>query len=156
MVHATPVSSARLVLSRVSGVMIAQLTLVLALVATAWASGVLMHGMVSAPRALAYGVLWLFVPFALWLVLSLAVHVAVGNKIAAHLLLIAGWVLAVALNANGWAESPWIRYGDLAPLTAGSEAPVSLALQQTAWWCTVSALLLVFAVHRWRSVTFRR
>ncbi len=156
LVHSTPVGTARLVLSRVVGVMIAQFTLVLALIGAAWLAGTLRHGAVSAPLTLAYGVLWLFVPFALWLVLSLAVHVGFGNKIIAHLLLIAGWVLAVAVNANGWAQSPWLRFSDLAPLTAGRPAPVELALQQAAWWCTVSVLLLAFTVHRWRRATSQR
>ncbi len=156
LVNCSPVGSAQLVLSRVFGVMSAQLALVLALVGVAWALATLRYGMVSLPRVFAYAALWLFVPFALWLVLSLAVHVLVGNKIVAHLALIAGWVLAVAVDANGWAQSPWIRYADLAPLGADGAAPFALALQQTAWWCTVSALLLVFTVHRWRSVTSRR
>lgn len=156
LVHTTPAGSARLVLSRLLGVMIAQLTLVLVLIVAAWAPGMFAHGLAAAPRVVAYGVLWLFVPFALWLVLSLAVHVLVGNKIVGHLLLIAGWVLAVAINANGWAQSPWIRFADLAPLSTGTDAPVTVALQQAAWWCAVSALLLVFTVHQWRRVTSRR
>lgn len=156
LINSTPIRSAQLVLSRLLGVMTAQLTLVMALAGVAWAARLLVGGAPSAPQVLAYGVLWLFVPFALWLIMSLTVHVLVGNKIIGHLSLIAGWVLAVAIDANGWAQSPWIRFADLAPLGAGQAAPVVLALQQAAWWCTVSALLLAFTVHRWRRVTSPR
>jgi ABC-2 type transport system permease protein len=59
-----------------------------------------------------------------WLALSVIVHVLVQQKIVAHLLLIAGWAIAVAVSGGGpdavwqvldWPPSPRVQAGLAAP-----------------------------------------
>jgi ABC-2 type transport system permease protein len=160
LVQSTPVGTATLVGGRVLGVWQGQLLLVCALLVAGWLGTVARPG-VSLPslrtvwESAAYGGLWLFLPFTQWLVLSLLVHVLVGHKVIAHLLLIAGWVLAVTLDANG-ASSPWVRFADPPALTLNAPVPVAEALGRGAVWTVVSAGLLALTMYRWRAATSRR
>lgn len=155
LVHSAPLRTAVLVGGRVVGIALAQLALVAALLAAAW-TGIAVRGSLVAPWTVAgIGALWILVPFIQWTLLSLCLHVVVQHKVIAHLLLIAGWVLAVALDANG-ATSPWMRFADPPTLLTGTPLPLSEALWRAAWWFAVSAALLALTVHRWRRVTSRR
>jgi ABC-type transport system involved in multi-copper enzyme maturation permease subunit len=155
LVLSAPVRSRSLVLGRVLGILVAELALVSVLLFSAWCA-LAARGAIASPVAvMALGALWLLAPFVQWTVLSLFVHVLVRNKIAAHLLLITGWVLAVALDANG-VTSPWVRFADPPVLMAVGEIPWNDALLRTAWWSTVSALLLALTVRQWRGVTSPR
>jgi len=90
-----PLGRTSLLAGRVGGAIAAQVVLVTALaggaaLATTVASR---HGISAMPFAVAVcrELLW---PFASWLIVSLAVHVLVRHKVAAHLCCIGGWVLA--------------------------------------------------------------
>jgi hypothetical protein len=156
LVESAPVATRTLVGGRVLGLMGSQAALVTALVAAAWVGALLRHGLVlSPPAVLAGAALWLFVPFAQWLLLSLAVHVAIRHKVIAHLVLIAGWVGAVALDANG-VSSPWVRFADPPAIVPGGPLPFAEAAWRAAWWSTVSALLFALTVLGWKRATSRR
>jgi ABC-type transport system involved in multi-copper enzyme maturation permease subunit len=155
LVLSAPVSSRSIVLGRVLGIAVAELLLVSALLLSAWSAFAARGAFASPLSAMTLGALWLFVPFIQWTVLSLFVHVMLRNKIAAHLVLIAGWVLAVALDANG-VTSPWVRFADPPTLSAVGEIPWRDAVLRAAWWSTVSAVLLALTVRQWRGVTSPR
>jgi len=155
LVHSAPVPTTVLVGGRVVGIALAQLALVAGLLAAAWTGSAARGGLVAPWTVAGIGALWIFVPFVQWTLLSLCLHVVVQHKVIAHLLLIAGWVLAVALDANG-ATSPWLRFADPPPLLPGNALPLGEALWRAAWWSTVSAALLTLTVRRWRLVTSRR
>jgi len=156
LVESTSVSTATLIGGRLLGLIASQAVLVAALVSAALAGLWMRHGASPSPSALAIGgALWVLLPFVQWLVLSLAVHVAIRHKVIAHLALIAGWVAAVALDANG-ASSPWVRFADPPPLVAGAPLPVAEALWRAAWWSSVSAVLFALTLLGWRSATSRR
>lgn len=155
LVLSAPIRSRSLVLGRVLGILVAETVLVAVLLMSAW-SALAARGAIASPVSVfALGAVWLLAPFVQWTVLSLFVHVMVRNKIAAHLLLITGWVLAVALDANG-VTSPWARFADPPTLLAVGDIPWSDALLRAAWWSTVSALLLALTVRQWRGVTSPR
>ncbi len=155
LVLSAPVSSRSLVLGRTLGIAIAESALVSVLLLSAW-TALAARGAVGSPiTVLALGALWLLVPFVQWTVLSLFVHVIVRNKIAAHLVLITGWVLAVALDANG-VTSPWVRFADPPTLAPIGAIPWGDAVLRAAWWSTVSAIFVALTVRKWRGVTSPR
>ena len=91
-----PISDAARIAGGVSGVICAQTLLVIAL-GTASALGAMAGGhalvhMTVYLTAVAQTVLF---PFVAWMLLAMAVHVLVQQKVMAHLICIAGWVLAV-------------------------------------------------------------
>jgi ABC-2 type transport system permease protein len=155
LVNALPVSRRDLVIGRVQGLLIGQLHIVLPLALGALLTAVIRTGSLHAPLLLAWGawsvfVLWL--PFAQLTVLSLTVHVLLNHKVAAHLLLISGWVMAVVINTR--ATTPWwLRFAESAPLVAapGEAVDWGLLLQRGAYWSAVSAALLVLCWWRWPS-----
>ncbi len=70
-------------------------------------------------------------PFVLWLLISLAVHVCIRQKVAGHLLLITGWVLVVLLGRDGPGGS---RAGGAPGLAAGGVIAVAaLAVVFLQW-----------------------
>ena len=90
-----PLGRTSLIAGRIAGALAAQAVLV-----TTLAGGAALATMVATRQGMAglsfavavfRDVLW---PFASWLILSLAVHVLVRQKVAAHLCCIGGWVLA--------------------------------------------------------------
>jgi hypothetical protein len=81
--------------------------------------------------------------------LSLAVHVLVGHKVFAHLLLITGWTLAVIVDRHG-ANGAWYRFAEAAPLlTADGRIGWSGLALRAGYWTLVSGALVAFAVLRW-------
>lgn len=91
-----PLGRTWVIAGRIGGAFAAQSVLVAATalaaaLATMVASAHSMAGM-SFATAVLREVMW---PFVSWLILSLAVHVVVRQKVAAHLCCIGGWVLAV-------------------------------------------------------------
>jgi ABC-2 type transport system permease protein len=155
LVNALPVSRRDLVVGRVAGLLTGQLQIVLPLVLGALLVAVLRTGSLHVPQLLMWGawsVLVLWLPFAQLTVLSLTVHVLLNHKVAAHLLLISGWVMAVVINTRG-ATPWWIRFADAGPLpTALGERMVwGTLLQRGAYWSAVSAALLLLCWWRWPS-----
>ncbi|MCC7054713.1 MAG: hypothetical protein IT355_15685 [Gemmatimonadaceae bacterium] len=111
-----PVADGALIAGRVAGVVAAQgvvvgLLAVAAAVGAGLGAGVVPDVAWLSARVVA-GVL---APFVGWMIASLAVHVLVQQKVVAHLLCIAGWVLAVMLlgaaRAEGAAVGPWMVTG---------------------------------------------
>lgn len=103
-------------------------------------------------------VLWL--PFVQLTALSLAVHALLNHKVAAHLLLITGWVVAVTLDRQG-VSAWWVRFADPAPLLDNGAIPLALHAQRGAYWSAVGAALLYVSYRWWptgpsRAVTSRR
>lgn len=123
---AQPVRNGALLLGRVSGVIAAQLIVVVLLLVTASVAAMLgTGGGIDAGRVLLDGGLRVGVPFVGWLLVALAVHAVIQQKVAAHLLLIAGWVVAVlAANAatappDGVAVWRWVLVAPVALLVSG-------------------------------------
>lgn len=160
LVASAPIATPILVGARVLGLTVAQALLV-ALLTGAALLGALVAGRVDVPNiamtidVLGGVVLWLWLPFVHWLLLSLLVHVMVRHKVIAHLLLIAGWVAAVALDANG-AHLWWVRFADPPPLASGVALPWSDAVVRSVWWSGVSAGCLWLTIRRWPRVTSPR
>jgi hypothetical protein len=90
-------------------------------------------------------VMWL--PFVQLTALSLAVHVVLNHKVAAHLLLITGWVVAVVLDRQG-VSAWWVRFAEPAPLLVREAIPLALHAQRGAYWSAVGAALL-YVAYRW-------
>jgi len=113
----------------VIGVIVAQTALVLLLAAVAGlaAMGGSRQGL-ALPALVAATVQGVLGPFVLWMVLALAVHSVVQQKVAAHLLCIAGWVGAVLLAG---AATP--GEGQLAPQVAAGVALASVMVA-VRWW----------------------
>jgi len=156
LVESTPVATRTLVGGRLLGLMASQVVLVAALLVAVVVGVRLRHGAAPPLGVVAIGgALWVLLPFAQWLVLSLAVHVVVRHKVIAHLALIAGWVAAVALDANG-VRSPWLRFADPPLLMPGEPLAVGEALWRGAWWSSVSAVLFALTLLGWRRATSRR
>ncbi|AMW05565.1 hypothetical protein [Gemmatimonas phototrophica] len=155
LVDALPISRRDLVVGRVQGLLTGQLQIVLPVALGALLVAVLRTGSLHAPQLMAWGawsvfVLWL--PFAQLTVLSLTVHVLLDHKVAAHLLLITGWVMAVVINTRG-ATPWWVRFADAGPLAtaAGDGVFWGILLQRGAYWSAVSAALLLLCWWRWPS-----
>lgn len=156
LVESAPVPTMVLVGGRVVGLMASQAALVTALLLAA-TLGLLLRQRVpeSVFPLIVGGGLWVFVPFAQWLILSLAVHVAIRHKVMAHLTLIAGWVAAVAFDANG-VTSPWLRFADPPMLVVGDALPIRDAAVRALWWSSVSAVLFALTLLGWKRATSRR
>ncbi|MCC6433301.1 MAG: hypothetical protein IT354_20505 [Gemmatimonadaceae bacterium] len=104
----------------------------------------------------AWAAFHLWLPFLGWGVLSVAAHVVVGHKVAAHLLLITGWVVAVMLDAGG-ASVFWYRYAEPAPLMQGRGLAWTALLWRGGYWLSIAALLVLLIERRWpRGLTSRR
>lgn len=156
-----PVSRATAVLGRLGGLLAAQslLALLLALVglAVAWPAISAAPGARGGQSALATWAAWsLFVvwlPFLQLTVLSAAAHAVVNHKVAAHLMLITGWVLAIVVDTRltvPW----WVRFAEpalmqLADGSAAARVPWGLLAQRGAYWSVVSAALVGVIAWRW-------
>jgi ABC-2 type transport system permease protein len=98
---AQPSGDAALLLGRVSGVIAAQSLLVLILAAAAMLAGIIAgQRLPVVPQYLLAVLQHLALPFVLWMLVSLAVHAVVQQKLVGHLVLIAAWVVGV-LFADG-------------------------------------------------------
>ena len=91
-----PISDTARIAGGVSGVICAQSLLVLALgVTSALGASAGGHALVHLTVYLTSVVHTVLFPFIAWMLLAMAVHVLVQQKVVAHLICIAGWVLAV-------------------------------------------------------------
>lgn len=102
-----PVSDLALSGGRIVGVILAQCVVALLLTGAAGVAASLGCGCAVAPLPLVIaGVRGILLPFVTWLLVALAVHVVVQQKVVAHLVCIAGWVLGVLLfgAVDGGAE----------------------------------------------------
>ncbi|MBC7843914.1 MAG: hypothetical protein H7099_16450 [Gemmatimonadaceae bacterium] len=117
-----PVRDAALVTGRIAGVVAAQGALIVLLGCASATGAVIGARSTLTIQPLAGTALdSVFAPFVLWMLLSLAVHVVVQQKVAAHLCCIAMWVFGVltaqisALPGGGdRAGWRWLVYGALA------------------------------------------
>lgn len=155
LIDAMPVARGDLVWGRVLGLLSGQRQIMVPLAAGALLVAVIRTGSPLADVLVQWGawavfVLWL--PFAQLTILSLAVHVLLNNKVAAHLLLITGWVAAVVINAN-LAAPWWVRVAQPAPLLHPTASTVNWGplAQRGAYWCAVGAALLLLCWWRWPS-----
>lgn len=153
-VDALPVSRGTVALGRIQGLLMAQrhvivpLAVVALLVAIARARAGLPPVPDMAKAWIAWSVFVLWLPFAQFTVLSLAVHVLLDHKVAAHLLLITGWVMAVVLDQQG-TTAWWLRFAEPAPLLQhGAVAWEALAVRG-AYWSAVSGVLVWGCWWRW-------
>jgi ABC-2 type transport system permease protein len=160
-----PVARATAVLGRLGGLLAAQslLALLLALVGltVAWpaisaAPGALGEGGLATWVAWSLFVVWL--PFLQLTVLSAAAHAVVNHKVAAHLMLITGWVLAVVVDSQTTVPW-WVRFAEPALLApdgrAAAHVPWALLAQRGAYWSAVSAALVGVIAWRWPRLTSR-
>lgn len=93
---ALPVSDAALLVGRLLGVLTAQIALVAALALTAAICTIAATGEPVHIGTYVAGVAQtVMLPFAMWIVVALGVHVTVRQKVVGHLLCVAGWVVAV-------------------------------------------------------------
>lgn len=159
LVAALPVSRTAFVFGRVEGLLLAQRHVVLPLALLALGIAAVRAGLPNigaltdlAPWSqwLAWSVFVLWLPFLQLTVLSLTVHVLLDHKVAAHLLLITGWVLAVVLDGQG-VTAWWLRFAEPAPLLHDGARAVAWGplVQRGAYWSAVSAALLVCCWWRW-------
>lgn len=129
---AQPISDDALIFGRVCGVVITQGVLVLLLVVAAAVAAMLgAHDAVDVSTLASGAVMQLAVPFVVWSLVSLAVHVTVQQKVVAHLLLIASWVLAVLLVGTGLDDATPRRW---TPLAWAVAAAVALAVVRLRWF----------------------
>lgn len=124
-----PVRDVVVVAGRVGGVMLAQVVVWLVLVAAALAGVLAGAGVLrDAAGVLAWSAGQVLVPFVRWLLLSLAVHAVVQQKVVGHLLCIAGWVAGVLLLGAarpGVVQVPgWVL---------GASGMVALVIVRTSW-----------------------
>lgn len=147
-VAALPVSRTALLLGRVQGLLLAQGRIVLPLVVSALLVAAFRgdasttHGAAWLAHWVAWSLFVLWLPFAQLTLLSLAVHLLLDHKVAAHLLLITGWVLAVVLDGQG-VSAWWVRFAEPPPLLIDGVVAWAPLLQRGAYWTAVSAVLLL-------------
>jgi hypothetical protein len=130
--HGLPISEGALIVGRIAGVVVAQCVLVTGLVLAvtlglAWRGAGVPFGLPPLAGA------QLLLPFIAWMLVSLAVHVVVQQKVVGHLVCIAGWTLASA------------RF-DAATAAAGAGVPAT-------GWVVVCLLAGSVVFMRWRRET---
>ncbi len=145
---AQPVSDTALICGRLAGAATAQLVLVILLTTVAAVAAALgAHRAVPSLPLLHQSATRLLVPFVSWMLISVAVHVTIRQKVIGHLLLIAGWVVVVLLagsatlgtaggNMPGWVSGALVA-GAIAVVFArwrrtGSRASVGTHRQASA------------------------
>jgi hypothetical protein len=94
---AAPQRDAVMAAGRVLGVIVAQCVVVLAIHASATLVALVRAGALPEARVYSSAVSGVLLPFVSWMCVAAAVHVLLQQKVVAHLVCIAGWVLAVAL-----------------------------------------------------------
>lgn len=154
LVDALPVSRGTVALGRIHGLLAAQRHVTIPLAVFALIAAIVrtradvpsVSDMATTWIAWSVFVLWL--PFAQLTVLSLAVHVLLDHKVAAHLLLITGWVVAVVLDGQG-VSSWWLRFAEPAPLLADGTVAWAALLVRGAYWSAASGVLMWVCWWRW-------
>jgi hypothetical protein len=156
LLDAMPVSQGTVALGRMQGLLLAQWQVVVPLAVLALIVGVVRGDVsaamlpVAAPAWLAWSVFVLWLPYVQLTLLSLAVHVLLDHKVAAHLLLITGWVAALVLDGQGVAVW-WLRFAEPAPLLDGGAVAWGALVMRGAYWSAVSAVFGWFCWARWRA-----
>jgi len=150
---ALPVGSGTLVAGRVAGLLAAQGVLVLPLLLVALGVG-------CARDAAGMGVLlaglwvggFVYAFLAQLTLLSLLLHAAVQHKVAGHVLLILGWVLAIALE-RAVAVPALARYANLPTYgwsaAAGFSGRGALLAMYVGYWSAAAAVCAVAASALW-------
>ncbi len=149
-----PVGTGTLVAGKIAGLLLAELLLVLPLLAAALIAG-FARGATGMSFTLA--LVWIgglvFPVLAQLTLLSLLVHVVVQHKVAGHVLLISGWVLAIALDRSV-AAPEWLRFATLPPhgwtAAAGFGGAAPSLAAWTVYWTLVSLACAAVSVARWR------
>lgn len=148
-----PVGTGTLVAGKLLGLLAAQLALVAPLAVVALAVGVA-RGAVGLTPVLALRWIGGFVfPFVAQLtLLSLLVHAVVQHKVAGHVLLITGWVAAVAMERS-LALPPLLRYANLPHYTWNSTSGFGGAGVALGWfalyWSAVAGACGTLAIAWW-------
>jgi hypothetical protein len=148
-----PVGTGSLVAGKIGGILLAQAVLVLPLLLVA-----LVVGYFRGAAGMSFGLATAWIggivyPFLAQLtLLSLLVHAVVQQKVAGHVLLIVGWVLAVAM-ARTLDVPLWLRYANLPPFTwtpadgfCGSGATLAWG---GVYWSAIAAVAGVLASLGW-------
>lgn len=126
---ALPIGTTASVAGRVLGTLAAQTAVVLALAFSAAAAAVSLGAAVS-PAAIGGTVLLtVLAPFVLWMLVSLGVQALVQQKAVAHLLCIAGWVVASALVQGGTLPAEGDRVSEVGWMAAA----LMLVVARLAW-----------------------
>lgn len=153
MLDASPPPTGALVAGKVLGIVGAELLLSVPLAVGAWMIGVMRHvdGMSFALAATWIG--GLVVPFLVQLtLLSLLVHAVLQQKVAGHVTLIVGWVLAVAIERS-LALPALLRFANLPPYTWTAVSGFGGAGHSLAWfvvyWSAVSVACAQGAAVAW-------
>ncbi|MCU0649563.1 MAG: hypothetical protein MUF00_16335 [Gemmatimonadaceae bacterium] len=149
LVETMPATTTSLLAGQV--IALAWLELCIAILVTAAAYGAaLLSGVAPAWRDVLDVSVWAvavcFAPFFVLTCLSLAVHALIGHKVAAHLLLIVAWVVAVSVD--GGDGEGWPRIASVSPAAWAPSTGATMRL----WWSVAQAALLALctlAVARW-------
>lgn len=148
-----PASTGSLVAGKLLGLLAAQLVLVAPLALVALAAGYA-RGAEGMTLALIIG--WVggitFPSLVQLTLLSLLVHAVVQHKVAGHILLIVGWVAAVAVERS-LGVPPLLRFGTLPPDTWTASAGFGGSAGVLAWfvvyWTAVAAACATLASAWW-------
>ena len=151
LLDALPARTGALVTGGLAGTVAAQAVLVALLAAVAWLAALVRTGAVpEVARYAAASVAWLLVPFVAWMACSWVVHVVVANKVAAHLLCIAAWVVAVTVDGRMRTHGWWRALGwpAVEPAAFAAGAPWDGALAASAAWLALSGVAVAAASRR--------
>lgn len=148
-----PANTGTLLAGKILGLLAAQAVLVAPLLVVGLVAGLVTHATgMSALLALTWtgGIIWPFL--AQLTLLSLLVHAIVQHKVAGHVLLIIGWVLAVAVERT-LALPMLARYANLPPYTWSVGAGFGGDGARLAWvvvyWSAIAATCGVLASTWW-------
>lgn len=148
-----PVSTGTLVAGKLLGLVAAQLVLVAPLALVALVAG---YARGAEGMTLALPIGWVggitFSYLVQLTLLSLLVHAVVQHKVAGHILLILGWVAAVAMERS-LGVPPLLRYGTLPPYTwtaaAGFGGHAGIVAWFVVYWTAVAAACATLASAWW-------
>jgi len=151
---ALPPRTATLVAGKIIGLLLAELLLMLPLLAAALVAGFgrWVEGM-SVWLALAWIGGFIYPVLAQLTLLSLLVHAAVQHKVAGHVMLISGWVIAIAVDRSLHVPA-WLRYATLPPYTwnpaAGFGGTGPTLAMWTGYWTLVAVTFALLTTRLWR------
>jgi hypothetical protein len=154
MLDALPVPTSALVAGRIVGILLAELVIVAPLAACA----LLVQGLRGGAGSVEVGLTlrWIFgltYPFLAQLtLLSLLVHVVVQNKVAGHVALIVGWVLAVAMERAASLPA-WVRYAEppsfVYDATYGFGRFGELLVWSEVWYTALACVFALGSIVLW-------
>ncbi len=151
---ALPPRTATLVAGKIIGLLLAELVLMLPLLAAALIAG---FGRGVDGMSVWLAVVWIgglvFPVLAQLTLLSLLVHAAVQHKVAGHVLLISGWVIAIALDRSLHVPM-WLRYTTVPPYTwnpaAGFGGTGPTLAMWTGCWTLAAVTFALLIARLWR------